>query len=1306
MLTLNGVFTEDDAAKANKEALELRLKREYKGERVKIDYVLNPSHLAGFGDALKAFKQKVEDGVATDDYDLIEMVKEASTKVTTQKLLLVAHSQGNFYANSFYDTVTGKDGGVPVQSIGMYSVATPSNHVSGGGKYLTSGSDKVISGLVGSLPLFKIMSPNDYIELKEGDDTFGHNFAGVYLKYKPTEIISDIEWSLDRLQTNDTQKESETCINAPKLTLGHKIVEVAFKVADPVALGTRVVVVETVVGVHTVGKVVVEQGTPLILALGNGTTKVAAVTASGVSAIGSVVGSTAAGTVTLAMSTGKFVGKTIAGAFSGSGQTASVASALGDPASELSVSGNPERTTDDQQPTTEDIPEQISEDLNGQATPSKQPLQDTLKSTEVNPPVVEQEVKVVEKEKPAEVVLVPEVKKVETPALAPDTPATSALTYVPLPQNIPVEQTQNSAPRTTRSTPMELRGDTTAPEVPVVTGGSTTLTTTSETLVGTAEAESVISTDFSSATTIVATDGSWSLGLIFPQGTTTIQFFATDSAGNVSVAATKTIYVDSLAPDASVASATCDNTLAGSTCLVTSTTLAFSWSSTASDVAYFRLDKNGVFSTTTATSLAATGTDEGTYTLNVSAVDIYGNISATSTKSVTVYTMPVVVNEIAWAGTSASNAHQWIELYNRTSSDISLSNWTLYASDLSPYVPLSGTIAASGYYLIESTNSAVSDVSADLVATLGMSISGEVLTLALLSGGATTTLDTVATCSGGATTWCAGDGTNYKTMERYDTAVSGTDSTNWYSHIAEFIMNGHDSSNAILAGTPKARNSNSYYLAAGGTGLSSDKTLSLANSPYLVGRFGFTVASGITLTIPAGVVIKFVTANSPAMLIQGTIHSNGTAANPVVFTSFYDDTYGGDMNADGSTSSPQAGNWKRLLIDTTSTGSSFTNTLVRYGGGNNILDSVAKRGAVGVDTATATFDGLIVENSYFYGLGLLSSNSTVVNSRFSTSTNSEVTPSGVYISGGSPSISSSTFSGNYRGLTVESAPTATITGNTFTSNTQEAYIHYGLIGTISGNSGSGNGKNAILLPAGTITTSGATTTLLANDLPYLIQGTATLAANSTLAFAQGVVVKGWDSGGGTNGLISVPSGASLYSSGTSVSDLVFTSMRDSTVGGTISSGLSAVAAGDWKGISVAAGGWLHLSGFTLKYGGASAMAFPPADSIYKGALKITGNSATSSGSISNALFANNYQSGLNLDSVSSLGVSNTTFQNHTLQNMGTASGIYALTSTSTLSNITFSGNTKDAIGVGTNALSCTSCAPSSPNTTPTNLFSP
>ena len=128
----------------------------YNNQPLTVDFLHNPSHLAGLGDILMSVYQKIFDNETVEDYDLIEMLKSASEKVKTQKLLLVAHSQGNFYANSFYDTVAEKQGGVPRESIGVYSVATPASRVAGGGKWLTSDTDKVISGIVGRLSFKKL----------------------------------------------------------------------------------------------------------------------------------------------------------------------------------------------------------------------------------------------------------------------------------------------------------------------------------------------------------------------------------------------------------------------------------------------------------------------------------------------------------------------------------------------------------------------------------------------------------------------------------------------------------------------------------------------------------------------------------------------------------------------------------------------------------------------------------------------------------------------------------------------------------------------------------------------------------------------------------------------------------------------------------------------------------------------------------------------------------------------------------------------------------------------------------------------
>ncbi len=250
--TINGMFTNKDSAIENRDRLKDHLDDTYNNEPLTVDYLLNPSHLAGLGDLFKAAYQKYFDSEIIDDYDLKEMLNDASSKVFTQKLLLVGHSQGNFYANSFYDTVADKTGGVPVQSIGVYGVASPASRVAGYGKYITSSTDTVIEKLRWK-GILSIMPANEDIKLSQGDTSDGHSFSDVYLKYRGTQIVSDIQDSLNKLKTSDIQNTQKPCIALPELTVGHKIAKVVFTVADPVAVVTKTAIVYTVSAPYKIG---------------------------------------------------------------------------------------------------------------------------------------------------------------------------------------------------------------------------------------------------------------------------------------------------------------------------------------------------------------------------------------------------------------------------------------------------------------------------------------------------------------------------------------------------------------------------------------------------------------------------------------------------------------------------------------------------------------------------------------------------------------------------------------------------------------------------------------------------------------------------------------------------------------------------------------------------------------------------------------------------------------------------------------------------------------------------------------------
>ena len=256
IFTINGIFTDEVGARENKRALERKLLvfPTYKNEPLKVDFLYNPTHLGGIGDLVDVLSQMVID--RNDDYDMVEILNDASQKVTTQKLLLVGHSQGNFYANNLYDAVASKPGGIPNESIGVYGVATPASRVAGGGKYLTSSSDAVINSLMIKVVTYgaDILPSNINLPLQSIlDGSNGHSFSDTYLRYAGDRIVSDIKSSLDKLQNNDEQLPQDPCISPPELTLVHKAWGVGFASADFVINNTKKGAVYIANGAYNVG---------------------------------------------------------------------------------------------------------------------------------------------------------------------------------------------------------------------------------------------------------------------------------------------------------------------------------------------------------------------------------------------------------------------------------------------------------------------------------------------------------------------------------------------------------------------------------------------------------------------------------------------------------------------------------------------------------------------------------------------------------------------------------------------------------------------------------------------------------------------------------------------------------------------------------------------------------------------------------------------------------------------------------------------------------------------------------------------
>ncbi|MBI5729221.1 MAG: hypothetical protein HY983_03230, partial [Candidatus Magasanikbacteria bacterium] len=159
------------------------------------------------------------------------------------------------------------------------------------------------------------------------------------------------------------------------------------------------------------------------------------------------------------------------------------------------------------------------------------------------------------------------------------------------------------------------------------------------------------------------------------------------------------------------------------------------------------------------------------------------------------------------------------------------------------------------------------------------------------------------------------------------------------------------------------------------------QTLTKARSPYIFhgGCFAATkIPSGITVTVEAGVIIKFglesgCGSSAGGIGVFGNFFVNGTPEEPVIFTSIRDDSVGGDTGGDGSATSPQPGNWNDIEIS--STGSNIVgihNAIFRYGGFKGTL----------IDILSGT-SGITLENielAYNAGFGLATRRSIIITS--------------------------------------------------------------------------------------------------------------------------------------------------------------------------------------------------------------------------------------------------------------------------------------------------------------------------------------
>jgi hypothetical protein len=296
-----------------------------------------------------------------------------------------------------------------------------------------------------------------------------------------------------------------------------------------------------------------------------------------------------------------------------------------------------------------------------------------------------------------------------------------------------------------------------------------------------------------------------------------------------------------------------------------------------------------------------------------------------------------------------------------------------------------------------------------------------------------------------------------------------------------------------------------------------------------------TVASGATLTIPAGTVIKSM--SGCYLDVNGSLRVNGAAGNRVVFTSTRDDSYGNpmDTNQDGATTTPHSGDWGGVYFRDISVDA---NSYVNYAQLNYSNDGLYW------ETAAAP----CAETNFFgnrWGVNLAGASS--------------------------PTITNFNISGSqFAPIIMSLASNPTFVGGTLTNN---AYQALEIIGETT--------SADYTIPRRDVGGD--------NNIVYLIRGTdLTVGSNSVLTIQPGVVIKvcPYRSIIVNKGLMAVSNSSDPDS------QIVFTSYRDDFYGGdTNNDGDASVPVpDDWRRISfedVSIDPLCHLKNCVFRYGYAS-----------------------------------------------------------------------------------------------------------------------
>lgn len=366
-----------------------------------------------------------------------------------------------------------------------------------------------------------------------------------------------------------------------------------------------------------------------------------------------------------------------------------------------------------------------------------------------------------------------------------------------------------------------------------------------------------------------------------------------------------------------------------------------------------------------------------------------------------------------------------------------------------------------------------------------------------------------------------------------------------------------------------------------GSNITVDTTWTTASGTIIIWERGISIASGVTLTIEPGVVVKF--ERSGGITVNGTLNAIGTTEAPIHFLSIADDTVGGDTNGDGAASNPGSFRWADIGVRPGGS-AVISHAVMTYGGYPRYFPADGGSGGnVSNSGGLLNITDTVISQGSTYGIVHYEGTSTVTRAAVSDQ------PFGIFMRGGKITIANSDIHDNATaGVFTDTGGELGIVGSTFTNNGSAVRFKSFARFTPSANTASGTG--AFYTMYGNV--SGDVTLRKDGAIPYAIEanfgvpyGTSpdfTVLPGASFTVDPGVVVKfpRW---------AGIVVKGTLNAVGTEEAPIQFTSMKDDSVGGDTNGdgAATAPAPGDWTDIFIGTGGIANIAHATARYGGST-----------------------------------------------------------------------------------------------------------------------